>query len=78
MIDLQTTTRQFILPEELCEIFLVSRRTVCRWITEERLAVVQFRGTRRIPIDEVRRILQVRPPAGAFPKPHRPKSASAA
>jgi len=78
VIDLNTTTRQFLLPEELCEIFLVSRRTIRRWIAEERIAYVQFRGIRRIPVDEVRRILQIHPPASSFPRSHPAKSASVA
>ena len=61
MIDLTTTSRQYLLPEELAEIFLVSRRTVYHWIEDERIRVVQVAHSIRIPIDEVRKLLQVKP-----------------
>jgi excisionase family DNA binding protein len=61
MIDLSTTSRQYLLPEELAEIFLVSRRTVYHWIEDERIRVVQVAHSIRIPIDEARKLLQVKP-----------------
>lgn len=61
MIDLATTSRQYLLPEELAEIFLVSKRTVYHWIEDERVRVVKVAHSVRIPIDEARKLLQVKP-----------------
>jgi len=59
MIDLTTTSRQYLLPEELAEIFLVSKRTVYHWIEDGRVYVVRVAHSVRIPIAEARRLLRV-------------------
>ncbi len=69
MIDLATTERLFLLPEELAEIFLVSKRTVYVWMAERRIATVKVAHTVRIPVEEARRLFKVRPPKPAYPVP---------
>lgn len=63
MIDLATTSRQYLLPEELAEIFRVSKRTVYHWIEDERVYVVRVAHSVRIPIAEARRLLRI--PSGS-------------
>jgi len=71
VIDLQTTDRLFLLPEELAEIFLVSKRTVYVWMAERRIATVKVAHTVRIPVEEARRLFKVRPAKPAYPVPSR-------
>lgn len=61
MIDLQTTTRQFLTPEEVAEIFMVTRRSVYYWIRKGKLPFVQPNGWgTRIPTEAVRVLVSQR------------------
>lgn len=69
MIDLATTSLQFLLPTELAEILRVSRRTVYVWIAERRIATLKVAHSVRIPIAEARRLTKISPPKPAYPVP---------
>jgi excisionase family DNA binding protein len=57
VIDLATTTRQYLRVEEVCELFDVSRRTVYYWIQNNKIPSTHVAGSQRIPVPELRQLL---------------------
>lgn len=60
MIDLMTTEKQFLRPDEVMEIVGISRRTLYYWIEHRRLSAVKIGGTIRIPVEDLRKRLRIR------------------
>lgn len=61
MVDLKTTQRQFLTPEEVAEIFAVTRRSIYNWVRAGKLPFIQPNGWgTRIPTDAVRVLVSQR------------------
>ncbi len=57
MIDLATTTKQYLRIDEFVQLFGVSRRTVYNWRRAGRLAFIYVGQGCRIPVEEARRLM---------------------
>ncbi len=57
MIDLETTSRQFLRVEEVMELLTVSKRTVYYWVEHHAIEHMKIRGTVRISVKDLRRRL---------------------
>ena len=57
MVNLETTSKQFLRITEVCELFAVSRRTIYYWIEDGKLPSVRIGQTYRIPVAALRQLL---------------------
>ena len=63
MVDLATTTKNFLRIDEVCELFDVSRRCVYYWIENGKLPSVHIGGSQRIPVEALRKLIPTDPPS---------------
>lgn len=75
MIDLATTTKQFVNAVEVMELFGVSRRTVYYWVEHGHVEGVVIGGTIRISVASLRQRRRPARPTSVQSAQSRPHSA---